>query len=91
MRRSFAMVDPTTVENVIVFRFTGGALHGHAIRSDQPQAAREARSFWTITANGTIGRRFDALAPSGPPFERYQVKSKDQVEDEIHITCEHVD
>lgn len=85
------MANSATVENVIVFRFSGGALHGQAIRSDQPQAAQEAKSFWTITSHGTIGRRFDVSAPTGPPFERYQVKSKDRVDDEIHITCEYVD
>lgn len=85
------MPDSKTIEGVVVFRFSGGALHGHAIRSDHPQAAQEANSFWAITSRGTIGRRFDVLAPTGPPFERHQVKSKDQVEDEIHITCEHVD
>ena len=87
------MADPKkrqSVENVIVFRFSGGTRHGQAIRSDQPQVAQEAKSFWTITWNGTIGRRFDVSAETGPAFERYQVKSKYQVDDEIHVTCEHV-
>jgi hypothetical protein len=76
---------------VIVFRFSGGALDGEAVRSDQSDATKRAESFWKITWNGTVGRRFDVMAPTGPSFQRYQVKSKYQTGIEIHVTCEFVE
>jgi hypothetical protein len=78
------------IEKVIVFRFHGGAQDGQVIRSDDPQSSRQTRSFWLMTWSGTIGRRFDVASEQGPAFERYQVKSRYELEDEVHVTCEYV-
>jgi hypothetical protein len=76
---------------VIVFRFFGGARDGEAVRSDQPQGIEnEAKVLWKLTWEGTIGRRFDVSEPSTRAYDRYQVKSKYEIDDEVHVTCEHV-
>ena len=76
---------------VIVFRFCGGMKDGQAVRSDQPEGVQnEADMFWKLTWNGTIGRRFDVSAPASGTFHRYQVKSKCDIGDEVHVTCEHI-
>jgi hypothetical protein len=77
-------------ERVILFRFCGGARDGELIRSDEPDKAKEAQTLWSLTFHGTVGRRFDVAATSGPKYQRYQVRSKRELDDEIHITCEHV-
>ena len=76
--------------HVIVLHFSGGTRDGQAIRSDQPQALKEAQTLWRMTWNGTVGRRFDVAAQNSPTFERYQVRSKYEVDGEIHVTCQHV-
>jgi hypothetical protein len=74
-----------------VFRFSGGSRDGQLIRSDDPQAAKEVQAYWTLTWNGTVGRRFDAPSPNVPALHRYQVKSKHEAGDAIYVTCVHVD
>jgi len=85
------MADPSKkpAESVIVFRFSGGALDGHELRSDQ--ACREAHSIWALTWQGTAGRRFDVTAPNTPINQRYQVTSKHDEGKVIYVVCEHVD
>jgi len=76
---------------IIVFRFRGGARDGQTVRSDQPSEDRnEAVSYWSMTWNGTVGRRFDVSAPGKLEYQRYQVSSKYEVTDEIHVNCQHV-
>jgi hypothetical protein len=73
--------------SVIVFRFQGGLRDGQALRSDEPEAAKEAQALWELTWNGTVGRRFDVAAPNAPTVHRYQVSSKYESGGEIHVTC----
>jgi hypothetical protein len=76
---------------VIVFRFSGGARDGDAVRSDKPDAFQnEADMLWKLTWEGTVGRRFDVSEPTKRAYQRYQVKSKYEVDDEVHVTCEYV-
>jgi hypothetical protein len=76
---------------VIVFRFCGGARDGEAIRSDQSSVSEnEATSLWKLTWEGTVGRRFDVSQPAKGAYHRYQVKSKYEVDDEVHVICQHV-
>lgn len=85
------MRDPDQpTKHVIVFRFCGGARDGKAIRSDKPDGAREVQTLWALTWNGTVGRRFDTSTAHGPAYERYQVKSKYESGDEIHVTCQYI-
>jgi hypothetical protein len=88
--REVPMPDPTdpAIQNVIVFSFSGGARDGQALRSDLPEKQPEVQSLWALTWEGTVGRRFDVRAPGEAAFQRYQVKSKYQAGDEIHVTCE---
>ena len=75
----------------IVFRFCGGVRDGQAVRSDGPHAEQnEVDTYWKLTWKGTVGRRFDVSAPGSPLFYRYQIKSKYDVGDEVHVNCEHV-
>ena len=93
MHRRSAVSDPFVhpTEQVIVFQFSGGVRDGQAIRSDEPQLAAEIKALWTMTWNGTVGRRFDVTSQSGPAQQRYQIESKAVVGSEIHVTCQHVD
>jgi hypothetical protein len=77
--------------SVIVFSFRGGVRDGQAIRSDgsEPEQ-REAISIWKQTLKGMIGRRFDVGTPGSPVFQRYQIASKREIDEEVLITCEHV-
>jgi hypothetical protein len=76
----------------IIFRFCGGARDGQTVRSDGPHNERnEAVAIWKLTWKGTIGRRFDVTAPDSTAFQRYQIKSKSELGDEVHLNCEHVD
>jgi hypothetical protein len=84
-------VPKQPAKKIIVFRFSGGARDGQAIRSDQPQAAKETLTLWERTWNGKVGRRFDVTTLNAPTYQRYQVKSTYEAGGEIHVTCEHVD
>jgi hypothetical protein len=78
-------------EKVVVFRFCEGIRDGEEVRSDRPQTAKEAQDYWKTTWSGTVGRRFDVSSPNFATYQRYQVKSKYESGDEIHVTCEQVD
>lgn len=82
--------QPQSGQNTIVFRFRGGSRDGDVVRSDRPDGEQEAQALWVLTWNGTIGRRFDAATANGPAYQRYQVKSRYDVDGETHVTCEHV-
>jgi hypothetical protein len=76
----------------IVFRLCGGARDGQAIRSDGPHTERnEADAIWKLTWKGTVGRRFDVFALDCTVIQRYQIKSKYELGEEVHLNCEHVD
>jgi hypothetical protein len=76
----------------IIFRFCGGARDGQFVRSDGPHNERtEADAIWKLTWKGTVGRRFDVTTPDSTVFQRYQIKSKSEQDDEVHLNCEHVD
>jgi hypothetical protein len=76
---------------IIVFRFCGGARDGDTVRSDQPRdLPNEAKMLWKLTWEGKLGRRFDVSEPSTRIYQRYRVKSKYEIDDEVHVTCEHV-
>jgi len=76
---------------VLIFRFCGGLRDGQVVRSDQPgEQKKETETFWKLTWMGTVGRRFDAPAPGSLAYQRYQVTGKYQIDDEVHVTCEHV-
>ena len=74
----------------IIFRFRGGSRDGDVVRSDRPEEEEEAQTLWTLSWNGTVGRRFDAATQKWPAYQRYQVRSRYNVDGEIHVTCEHV-
>ncbi len=74
---------------VIVFRFRGGARDGDAVRSDLPAGSRnEAELLWKKSWEGTVGRRFDVSEPVTLAYGRYQVVSKYEVDNEVHIMCD---
>ena len=76
---------------IIVFRFFGGALDGEAMRSDQPRGLEnEAEILWKNSWEGTVGRRFDVSSRAPRSYARYQVMSKYELDNEVHVTCEHV-
>jgi hypothetical protein len=76
----------------IIFRFCGGARNGQAIRSDGPHIERdEADALWSLTWKGTVGRRFDVSAAGCTVVQRYQIKSKYELDEEVHLDCEYVD
>jgi hypothetical protein len=75
---------------VIVFRFHGGCRNGQDVRSDRPEEAREVELYWTLTWNGTIGRRINVESPDRPAFQPYQVTSKRIADNKVLVTCEHV-
>ena len=85
------MTAPEKLPGVIVFQFQGGVRDGQTVRSDQSQDNQnEANRFWALTWEGTVGRRFDVSSLDGPPWQRYQVKSKYEAGGEIHVACEKV-
>jgi hypothetical protein len=84
------MSGQTLQPRVIVFEFKGGARDGQTLRSDRPEDASEARALWALTWNGMVGRRFN-VSSYGPGSQRYQVRNTNVDDDEIHLTCEHVD
>jgi hypothetical protein len=73
---------------VIVFRFIAGARDGQTIRSDKPEEEKEVAKFWSITWNGTVGRRFDVASTHQPAYQRYQIISRYEVNNEVHLGCE---
>jgi len=73
----------------IVFRFVGGARGGEIMRSDRP-GEEEVTTFWALTWSGTVGRRFDVSSANHAVYQRYQVVSKYEINNEIHIACAYV-
>lgn len=74
----------------IVFRFYGGIRDGQEMLSDCFENSNDVRSYWMATLQGTVGRRFDVSTAMEGYLQRYQVVSKYDIGDEIHITCEPV-
>lgn len=78
----------TAPTKVIVFRFHGGRHDGSVLRSDSSMTEGFVRYFWTLTWEGTVGRRFEIRHPEHAAFDRYQVRAKEESELEIAVICE---
>jgi len=62
------MSDPLkNTSGRVVFRFCGGTRVSQARQSDDPQATKEAQSFWAETWRETTSHRFDDAAVNVPP------------------------
>jgi hypothetical protein len=73
--------------NPFVIRFWGGLRDGRTIRSDRTKDALEVAAILAQSDSGTLGRGFDVFVLEAAAHERYQVKSKYRLREEIHLMC----
>jgi hypothetical protein len=74
---------------VLIFQLVGGGHDGQTMRSDSAEDAHNAKTLWSVTWNGTVGRRFDVPVPH-ETAQRYQVLRKLETTDEIRVVCQYV-